>query len=96
MAELALTPILYPWFEGDPSVPLAGPQASVPVDFPNPLEQLDDEALFDTQLVLELSCGRAKAVLKDKHRGRLCSLAQILKDEANHRDRPSPVPPFKA
>lgn len=66
------------------------------IPFPNPLQNLSDEALYDAQLALELACGRNKAVTRDKHRTRLCTLAGILGLEADNRGKPQPTPPFKA
>lgn len=62
----------------------------------NPLQPLTDAQLFATQLALALACGRNKAVTKNKHRTHLCFLAQLLHDEAEHRGKSSPQPPFKA
>jgi hypothetical protein len=72
------------------------PSPSPPIPFPNPLQNLDDQDLFDTQLVLNLACGRNKSVTREKHRTHLCYLAGLLHIEADHRGKPSPTPPFKA
>lgn len=62
----------------------------------NPLLILADEQLERSLLALHLACGRAKSVLKDKHRKQLCTLIQVLEAEARHRDRPVPQPPYRA
>lgn len=62
----------------------------------NPLAGLTDGDLFNSQLTLNLACGRAKAVLKGRHRELLCALSVALKLEADHRGRPSPTPPYVA
>ena len=63
---------------------------------PNPLDLLTNDQLFSTQIALDLACGRAKSVLRNKHRTHLCFLATVLDVEANNRDQPKPVPPFSA
>lgn len=57
---------------------------------------LTDQELFDTQLTLLLGCGRARAILKGKHRSLICFLTLALKQEADNRGRPSPAPPYVA
>jgi hypothetical protein len=66
------------------------------IPFPNPLNALTDQQLLDTLLTLDLGCGRAKGILKTKHRGRLCSLSQILVNECTNRGVAPPSPPYKA
>ena len=62
----------------------------------NPLELLDDNQLYQTQLALDLACGRAKSVLRRKHRVTLCFLGTALGAEADRRGKSSPTPPFSA
>jgi len=62
----------------------------------NPLSELTDAQLFDTQVTLALACGRAKAAIKGKHKALICTLNLALKQEADNRGRPSPSPPYSA
>jgi hypothetical protein len=54
------------------------------------------EQLYETQIALGLACGRAKSVLRDKHRTRFCFLGQVLLVEFNNRGLPPPPPPYRA
>lgn len=67
-----------------------------PIPYPDPLQNLSDNDLFNAQIVLELACGRNRAVTKDKHRQHLCYLSELLAIEAAHRGKPVPTPPYKA
>lgn len=60
----------------------------------NPLESLSDSALWDTQLLLHLTCGRGKQPLRSKRRKFLCQLAQLVEQEFTRRSLPSPQPPY--
>lgn len=66
------------------------------IPLPNPFVNYTDEQLFDSQLMLELVCGRNKSTTRNKHRTHACALADILAIEAQNRGKPSPQPPFKA
>ena len=66
------------------------------IPFPNPLEELSDDELYATALVLHLACGKAKSVLRQKHRTYLCALIGPLQHEAINRGKPSPTPPYRA
>lgn len=62
----------------------------------NPLSQLTDQQLFDTQLTLILLCQRSKSALRQRHRTFVCGLTSILQLEADNRGKPSPQWPYKA
>jgi len=59
----------------------------------NNLESLTDVQLWNSQVVLELACGRQTSSLRKKRRQYLCLLRQNLKLEADLRGLPSPTPP---
>jgi hypothetical protein len=69
---------------------------SAMVAFPNPLQLLTDQELYDSQLMLALACGRNKAVTHNKHRTKACALFDVLALEAGNRGRPSPQWPYRA
>jgi len=60
----------------------------------NPLESLSDVELWNTQLLLHLTCGRGKQPLRNKRRSFLCHLAGLVETEFTHRSLPSPQPPY--
>jgi hypothetical protein len=60
----------------------------------NPLSDLTADELWNTQLMLNLICGRNKAVLPKRRRKYLCSLAGLLVQEAQNRDLTFPTPPY--
>ena len=60
----------------------------------NPLESLSDVALWNTQLLLHLTCGRAKSPLKNARRKYLCTLAGLVEQEFTRRALPSPQSPY--
>ncbi len=62
----------------------------------NPLGLLSDDQLYSTMLSLALACGRSHSALKKKHRERICFMFDLLAIESNQRDKPIPVPPYKA
>jgi len=63
---------------------------------PDPFDEWSDEELYDAHLALALACGRAKSVLRQKHRGRLCALMEITAAESDKRRVPVPHAPYKA
>ena len=65
-------------------------------EVPDPWETWTNDELYAAQLSLHLACGRAKSVLRDKHRGSLCQLLQIAQAEATKRNTQSPTPPYVA
>lgn len=65
-----------------------------PFPLPDPLENLTDEDLYDSQLALYLACGKAGGVLKVKHRKHLCYLGSLLDVEAEKRSKPNPPFPW--
>lgn len=67
-----------------------------PPTIPNPWVDYSDEELHDVALTLNLACGRAKAVLKQKRKSQLCGLILFANDELDRRGKPRPVAPFKA
>jgi len=60
----------------------------------NPLDALTNDELWNSQLLLLLTCGRSHSPLRQKRRAYLCSLATLLKNEADHRGLPSPSAPY--
>jgi hypothetical protein len=60
----------------------------------NPLSSLTNTELWNTQLALELACGRNHSSLTKKRRQWFCLLAQNLKVEADVRGVTSPSHPF--
>jgi hypothetical protein len=62
----------------------------------NPLQALSDDALWNSQLLVNLICARSKTVFKEKHRTVLCNLLGPLTTEANNRGKSSPEKPFSA
>jgi hypothetical protein len=60
----------------------------------NPLAGLTDTELWNSQLALELACGRNRSSLTKKRRQWFCLLAQNLKVEADLRGVESPAPPY--
>lgn len=60
----------------------------------NPLESLTDTELWNTQLLLHLTCGRAKTPLRSKRRKLLCNLAGLVETEFSRRALPSPQAPY--
>jgi hypothetical protein len=61
---------------------------------PNPLDALTDDALWNSQLFLALSCGRSRSQLRERRRQVLCALLDILKQESNNRGISFPNPPY--
>lgn len=60
----------------------------------NPLSQLSDEEVFNSQLALALACGRAHAAIKGRQKTRLCTLQGLLAIEAMNRGTPICLPPY--
>jgi hypothetical protein len=65
-----------------------------PIPFPNPLDNLGEQSLFDTTLLLQLACGRNKGILKNKHKKKLCYLAGLLQIQAANKGQSTPQPPY--
>jgi len=62
----------------------------------NPLSLLDDEELWNTQLMLALACARSHSSLTRKRRQFFCLLQQVLKVESDLRGVPAPSAPYHA
>ena len=60
----------------------------------NPLSSLSDVDLWNTQVLLHLSCGRGRQPLRSKRRKYLCNLATAVETEFAHRALPSPQAPY--
>lgn len=60
----------------------------------NPLDDLTQAELYNTSLMLRLICGRNKAVLPQKRRKYLCSLAGLLDQQAAAKGWPPCTAPF--
>jgi len=60
----------------------------------NPLDSLTEAELFNTTLMLYLLCGRNKAVLPNKRRKYLCSLAGLLAQQAENKGFAPCLPPY--
>lgn len=60
----------------------------------DPLLELDDITLWNTQVILHLSCARNPAVFRKKRRQYLCGLINSLDTEAGQRGLASPAPPY--
>jgi hypothetical protein len=71
------------------------PDPQPPIPFPNPLDNLGAQSLFDTTLLLQIACGRNKGVLRNKHRKKLCYLASLLQIQAANKGQPTPQRPYK-
>jgi hypothetical protein len=63
---------------------------------PDPFDSWATADIQAAHLALELACGRAKSVLRQKHRGKLCALAQITEAQLNKRNASVPQAPYKA
>ena len=62
----------------------------------DPFDAYSPAELFDLELTLHLACGRSKAVVKGKHRGRLCSLIALVAAAQDRKGGTHPTPPFRA
>ena len=62
----------------------------------NVLDRLTDTEIWNLQLALNLSCGRAKSPLTAKRRKVLCTLAGQMLDYSASRGLPSPTAPYHA
>jgi hypothetical protein len=60
----------------------------------NPLASLTDAQLWNSQLLLQLACGKAHQALAHKRQQYFCTLFRLLKIEADVRGLPSPAAPF--
>lgn len=65
------------------------------VTFPITLE-LTEAGLWNTQLMLALSCARTKTVLRKPNRVVLCNVFQIVKFQAVQHGQPTVVAPYAA
>ncbi len=54
---------------------------------------LSDVALWNTQISLQLICGKNKTPLREKHRGVACYFFQVLLLESDRRGAPKPTLP---
>jgi hypothetical protein len=68
----------------------------VTIPLPDPFDGVPTATLYDWSLALHLACGRNRAVLKAKHREKVCSLSSTLDVELVNRGERPLAPPFKA
>jgi len=58
--------------------------------------ELTEAGLWNTQLMLALSCARTKTVMRKPNRVVLCNVFQLLRVEAAHLGQPVLIAPYAA